>query len=170
MPYIGTRFPHSFFREERIIRHVFSPQNINLNKNILKPNFLNFAFQKRSGKYELSCNRLEIETIDHCLEVGHYIASTKKKDKLYGIACTNVESILNKKRFKIAFTPFRNEHINNYSHCDIYDLGNPPLASVQIGEPEETEVVIQKQIFLKQWQLSILRDVIKHEDIQPPKK
>lgn len=78
-------------------------------------------------------------------------------------------SIKQEKRFGLRFTPYSNKQINNYTHTDIYDFGEPPFKAATPGEPEDTDVTLLKEEFLKKWQFYKDSSNLSHESIQPPK-
>lgn len=62
--------PPSFQSKERIVRHIYTPLNININTRQLKPNFLQFRFNEKTRKNELSCNRLEFDSLKNLRAIG----------------------------------------------------------------------------------------------------
>lgn len=145
--YLWDKLPESFSDDERIVRHIYSPENINVKSNTLKVNFLKFRFNDETDKNELSCNRFDFDSIDHLRALGETYAK-QRSGKYYGLACTKVVYINSEHGYTLKFTPFIDGEINNHSHCDIYDEGNPPFRK---GEPLPASVSLQIEGFLKKW-------------------
>lgn len=77
--FLAKKMPKKFFPQERIVRHVYSEENYNTKTKQLKSNFLGFALNVKSEKYELSCNRFEMESINHCHTIGALRSLPPKK-------------------------------------------------------------------------------------------
>lgn len=123
MSYILKLFPGLFFKSERIIRIIYSDNDINPNTNNLRGSFFSFRVNPQTRKKELSTNRFEANTILQIRELGHYYTDGHKRN-YYGVACTTVKRLASFKEYKIKFTPSLKIKPNNYTHTDIYDMNN----------------------------------------------
>ena len=141
--------PPSFQSKERIVRHIYTPLNININTRQLKPNFLQFRFNEKTRKNELSCNRLEFDSLKNLRAIGIKNERPSTKANYYGLACTNVNLILSvNSNYTINFTPIFDSIPINFTHCDIHDNGNDPIKN---GEPLSSKMSLEREIFIKKW-------------------
>lgn len=145
--WLGNKKPTLFFKKERIVRHIYSPHNFNLSTRKLKPNILQFTFNQNTQKNELSCNRLELESLSHCRMIGKHNARPPKNE-YFGFACTNKDLIRKHQAYSLFYSPMFNRNVLNYTHSNIYDNGNPP---VQIGAALSSKMSIEREMFLKIW-------------------
>ncbi len=118
---MGKIFPDFFLSQERIVRIIYSTQNINPKNNSLKSNFFNFVNNPETGKNELSCSRFEFESIESYRALGKHHEDPNYKRNYYGLACTVVSYVEKLEGYKFRFTPILNKNPKNYFHCDIYN-------------------------------------------------
>ena len=164
---LGRKMPRRFFKKERIVRHIYSPYSFNEKTNELRHCFLNFVFQEENQKNELSCNRLEMETLSHCREVGEHHAQPTSKRNYYGFACTSVDLVTKTPLYSLLYSPTDKKGILNYSHSDIY-YNIAPIPKGEKGEALAAKLSHDKEIFLKDWLPYIDReDLIKKKYITP---
>ena len=81
--------PNNIDDNERLLRNVFSPININVKKNILKTN----AFRPPSNSDEISVNRLNHTTIDFCRKLGVKDQNPDNKRAFFGFAEISAENV-----------------------------------------------------------------------------
>lgn len=163
---MAKKYPSKFCFTERIVRHIYSPQNINPKERTIKANFLQFRYNERTKKNELSCNRFEIDSIRILRDLGHTFERPQNKAEYFGFGCTSVQWIRKFNNYRIWFTPILTETPKNYSHCDIYDEGNPPIIK---GEPLPAKMSYEREVFLKAWRPYVdIPQLITKELIQPP--
>ena len=146
--YFLKKFPNFFFRKERIVRAIYSEKNINQKNNTLKANFVQFRYNPKTGKNELSSNRFELETIENCRLLGRLNEDPQYDRNYYGLACIGVSSIKEFQEYTLKFTPVLDSEPKNYSHCDIYDDSIP---LIQVGQALPPTVSYQKEQFKKRW-------------------
>lgn len=163
--WLGNRRPEKFFKNERIVRHIYSPHNFNTNTKKLKANFLQFAFNEQHNEYELSCNRLELETLRHCRAIGK-INARPPKHEYYGFACSSVDIIRSYSNYSMYYSPLVNKGLFNYSHCDVYDRGSSIMTE---GEARTAKINLEREQFLKAWATYIdAEHLIQKMFITPP--
>ena len=163
--WLGQKKPKLFFKKERIIRHVYSPHNINIKTRKLKSNFLQFVYNPATQKNELSCNRFELETLYHSRRVGKQHAIPPKRE-YFGFACTNVLIIKQNDNYSLFYSPVLKNRIWNYTHSDIYDNGRPPIPK---GEALSAEMQLEREKFLKNWSAYFDNEpLIKKNYVNPP--
>lgn len=155
--------PNLFSDNERIVRNIYSPKTVNPNNNNLKANFVAFSFQAKSGKYELSCNRLEIDTMDNLRLLGAHYAPPKSA--YYGVACISVQLIKTLKGLDLASTPILDRTPQNPSHCDIYDYTIPPPGELYVAS--DAEVNYRRSVFVKLWKAYKDDGTLLKEKVQP---
>src|SRR6266700_7075308 len=146
--YLGMIFPNLFFPKERIVRIIYSEQNINPRTKELKANFFTFRHNPDTNKHELSVNSFEIEQIEYLRILGNHFQEPVYKRNYYGLACTSISVLSSSPKYKILFTPKLTNKPKNYSHCDIYDL---LLYIPQPGVAKPPEVNLQLDTFKKTW-------------------
>src|SRR5882757_8815005 len=103
--YLGIVFPNFFFHKERIVRIIYSEQNINPRTNELKANFFSFRHNPRTDKHELSVNRFEIDNVENLRILGKHLEDPNYKRNYYGLACTSVSNLSFYSKYKLRFTP-----------------------------------------------------------------
>lgn len=153
-----------FSSSERIVRHIYSPENID-KKNQLRSNFVRFRFNPYTQKQELSCNRLEIDTVDNLVYLGKNLEERLLNDKFYGFGCITVERIESNENFDIAYTPLCECHPPNLSHCDIYD--NNIYDNEIDSETRLAKITNLRARFVKQWRLFEYKSDLIAETLQP---
>ena len=141
-------WPRKFFKNERIIRHIYTA-HCNKSKSSLRANFVAFALNEESGKYELSCNRLEMTALNYCNRLGRI--NTPKDSNFEGFACTNVLTITEFVDFSLYYSPLINKRVLNYSHSDIYHNKLPGIPKHELGEVLTSEINLQRNEFVKKW-------------------
>jgi hypothetical protein len=163
--WLGNKHPEIFFRNERIVRHIYSPHNFNSNTRKLKANFLQFAFNSETNEYELSCNRFEVESLRHCRAIGK-INARPPKHEYYGFACSSVKLITSYANYSLFYSPLQNKGLFNYSHSDVYGRGSSLIAE---GEARTAKINLEREIFLKAWSTYIdAENLIQKMFITPP--
>lgn len=98
---------------ERIVRSVFSP--INVNK---KGKLRNNAFQSPAEKDEVSVNRLDFTTPTFCKKLSKQIEQPQHKRTYFGLAVLTAKEIRDVEAEVIA-SPIKTETIDNPFHADI---------------------------------------------------
>lgn len=146
--WLGKKQRFLFLTDERIVRHIYTPQNFNPATKKLRANLLQFRYNNKTGKNELSCNRIEIESLSHCREVGKFNARPNQKADYYGLACSSVRLIQHNSNFVLCYSPVKHGELDNYSHCDIWDEGNPPIVK---GQALSASMNLEREEFLKKW-------------------
>jgi len=87
------------------------------------------------------------------------------KNEYYGIACSKVCMIFSINKYEIFHTPLLNKSVLNYSHCDIYDTGNPPIPK---GEALSAKMSYEREEMVKIWSVYMHDAVIQKMFIIPP--
>ena len=162
--FLGKIFPSFFCKKERIVRIIYSTQNINPKTKKLKANFVKFRWGSKSLKYELSCNRFEIDSLENCRSRGLENANPdpKYKRNFYGYGCTSVAIIKGDNGYFLNYTPI---NPNNLSHCDIYD---EELQNIVDGEAGQAITNYRREQFVQNWHayedsnLLVKADIIPH--------
>ncbi len=145
---MGCKFPYLFHSEERIVRIVFSPKQINEKTNALKANFIHFRLNNKTCKNELSSSRIELEKLEFLRRFGKLTEDPNNKRNFYGFACTSVKQIRNLD-YIIKFTPNTFEEIKNLFHTDILDTYN--IAVGNPGEAEKAGTNLRNDDFMEIW-------------------
>jgi hypothetical protein len=105
--------PSRFYGKERIVRIIYSENNINPRNKNLKSNF----FKHREG---LSCMRLEFTDYNFCKNWAKKYEDIAKNRKYFGIACTCPNYIyLHNNHWYITYTPILEKSRKNLFHSDI---------------------------------------------------
>lgn len=152
MMFLGKIMPKKFFSNERIVRHIYTTDHYNETTKKLKSNFVGFTLNNVSKKYELSCNRFEMENIVHCHEMGKI--NTAPKKEYFGIACTSVSLIVSNENYSLFYSPMYNKEVHlNYSHSDIYDNGLPGIPKHELGETLTASMLLEREDFVKKWKV-----------------
>jgi hypothetical protein len=100
-----------------------------------------------SGKNELSCNRLELDSIQNLTELGE---SNRPHNKtLYGFGCTSIGLLKEWKEIEVRFTPDFDSKPPNPSHVDIY--AGEINAALNIGEAQEASENYKRESFKEIW-------------------
>ena len=159
--FYSRKFPGLFYDHERIIRIIYSTYNINPNTKKLKANFAKFIFQEQSQKYELSCNRFEIDSLKNCRKRAN--PDPRYKRSFYGYGCTSVKLVNSENGYSIKYTP---AFPKNISHCDIYD---DELPYIVLGEASDAQKNLRREQFVQNWLAYEDSDVLKKSDIVPRK-
>lgn len=163
--WLARKFMTSFQQNERIIRHIYSPLNINPTTNTLKANFLQFRYNEKTKENELSCSRFELEALHRTRSFGK--SHSRPKAEYYGFACSSVFHIQSTKQYIIRFTPILDIPEPAYFHSDIYDRGNPPIRK---GEALSSKMALERELFLTNWKPFIdCENLIRKSYIQPPR-
>jgi len=114
-------FLTSFHDDERIVRIIYSENNINPRNKTLKNNFFSFRFNSDTNKNELSCLRFELETIDFCRKFGKTNENPAFNRNYYGLGCTSPKLVKQLPDYVFKFSPSLDTIPPNFFHCDIYD-------------------------------------------------
>ncbi len=122
--------PHEFSDNEKIIRAIFSPINLNKDQTKLKAN----AFKPPSGLDEISVSRLSYTTPDFCKNHGRNNQNIDADREFFGLSVLSVEEI-NECKCNIVYSP--NEE--NKSHSDI-KIGYKPIKGVQLPAEYQKKV------------------------------
>lgn len=154
-----------FFNDERIVRLIYSKQNINPKENKLKANFIRFRYNSETRKNELSCNRFELENIDYCRFLGNHFQDPAQERAYYGIGCTKVSYIKSFDVLTLKYTPSLKNKPLNYSHSDVYhEMENAD----QQGVANSAQLNVLKDEFIRLWQPYQDNGGLTKENIQPP--
>ncbi len=159
-------FRSYFFKNERIVRVIYSEQSINPRKNKLKSNFFHFKLEA-SGKYELSCSRFDAQPIECARKIGKHYADPIFKREYYGLGCTQVSYIQKfNGKYTLAFTPHLRKRPFNFFHCDIYDEAGH---SSQLGIALSAEENYRKDLFKTIWEpYDDRNDKLEKKNVKPP--
>jgi hypothetical protein len=138
---------YPFSNNERIVRIIYNPNTINPSNHNLKANFVSFRYNPKTGKHELSCNRIEIDTLDNLRLLGTIFHPPG--GAYYGLACIKASAVCSVEGLELAYTPILDKNPKNPSHCDIYDntISHPDL----IGEAQDAEIRHKRLVFVKLW-------------------
>ncbi len=139
--FLGRIFPHFFLNHERIVRIIYSTQNINPKNNSLKSNFFRFIQNSKTGRNELSCSRFEFESLERYRALGIHFQDPFYKRNYYGLACTLVAYIKEIDGFRLWFTPIINQEPHNYFHCDICEVS--AMAQTGVANPADSNYRIE---------------------------
>lgn len=157
------KFP-IIYGTERIIRHIYSTKNINPNNNSLKANFVQFRWNPETNRYELSCNRFEFETIEHCRLLGKQNEDLEHNREYYGMGCILASTIQGEENYELVFTPILDRTPPNYTHCDICDNS---LGALPLGDALPANVNFQRELFKKKWKPYKNKIDLKKKEVQP---
>lgn len=158
--------PELFLKNERIIRHI-TDAHYNPTTKKLRSNFVGFALNiNGSKKYELSCNRFEMEDITHCHFIGKINVPPDKK--YLGFACTTVSAVKENPNYSFFYSPMFNKEIYlNYSHSDVYDNSLPGVPKHELGEALTSKVNLDREVFIKKWKVYSQNESQKKSQILP---
>ncbi len=149
--FLCKKMPEKFLKNERIVRHVYTEDHYNTKTKKLKTNFVGFAHNPTSNKYELSCNRFEMETIHHCHTIGKI--NTTQKRVYFGFAIISVSAITDIQNYSLFYSPLINKGHLNYSHSDIYDNNLPGVPKHELGEALSAKMLLERDVFVKKWKV-----------------
>jgi hypothetical protein len=161
---LATKCPNFFFSKERIIRFVYSEQNINPRKGTLKSNFVGFQLNPENGRFELSCIRFEFDKLIRFRILGRAYENPQQKRAYYGIGCTSVELIRQDAVLTLAFTPKFDQSPPIPYHVDIYD-NTPPMAD---GRANTAEMNLRRDTFKEAWRVYEDSDNLIKDRMAPP--
>lgn len=124
-PADSSNIPSDVSDDENIARFVFSPINVNLKNDSLKPN----CFKPPAGYNEVSVNRFDFTDENFLKELALKMQAPKKD--FYGLAIVKVH-IIRENKFDVIYTPI--------------EKTNPYHADVKIGYTVEKEVELPAEI------------------------
>lgn len=107
------KIPNQITDNERIVRSVFSP--INVNK---KGKLRNNVFQSPPEKDEVSVNRLNFTTPTFCKKLSQQIEQPQHKRTYFGLAVLTAKEI-RETEADIVASPIKTDIIDNPFHADI---------------------------------------------------
>lgn len=105
--------PNTIDDNEKIVRFVFSPINVN-KKGKLKPN----AFKSPAGIDEVSVNRLDYTTADHCKQLAKKIENHLNKRAYFGLGVL-LTSEIRAEKAEVVYSPIVEKERYNPFHADI---------------------------------------------------
>lgn len=161
--YLVKVFLTTFLDNERIVRIIYSEQNINPRNKTLKNNFFKFDLNSETNKLELSCLRFELESISFCRKFGKATENPLYKRNYYGLGCTLPRFVNELDQYEFKFSPILNSDPKNYFHCDIYDNFG---YNIEIGEAKSAEINYRIEKLKEKWKVNEDKDgVLKDEDV-----
>jgi hypothetical protein len=157
---LAAKFKNTFYSKERIVRFIYNDLNINATTKILKANFVAFQNNQETDKFELSCVRFELDSLENSRTVGKSFEDASQNRKYYGLACIDVATILEWESHSLAFTP----KADSPFHVDIYD--SLPLAG---GRADNAAINLKREMFRRVWKVHQDIGAVLKESVQPIK-